>query len=436
MIQIEQELSKELIVKIVEDYKANQVPKFEKLERYYKGKSDILQRYMEAGKPNNKVVHNYAGYIVDMINGYTLGKPVRYTSNDDNLMADLQDIFNYNDEADENVELGKIALTNGVAREIVYADEEGNLRFNELKPTNSIVVYNTKINPEPIFAIRFYSIKNILNNTDKEKIEVYTADEIIYYEKDGTKLTEVERIPHYFSMVPVIDFPANNEYMGAFEKVISAIDAYDIAVSSKINDLDYFSDAYMYIVGMQGTQPEDIAEMRSRRVILLEENGQAGFLVKPSNDAESENVKNRLKSDIHKFSQVPDMSDTQFSSNASGVAMAYKLIGLDQVAAQMERKFTTGLRRRIEIITNYLNLKGKNYDFRDISISFSRNKPVNEKEAVEIATNLKGIVSEQTAISYLPMIDDVSTELEAIREEREAFNLDSLEGDTLGEELP
>lgn len=421
MIQTNKDYSKELIVELLKDYKTNELPRLQKLGNYYDGKTAITKREMDEGKPNNKTVLNYPGYIVDMIKGYFLGKPLAYTSQDGQkeLMEQIQDIFNYNDEQDENSEIASIMGTKGVAYELLYSDEQANIRFNEVDPENAFIVYDNKIIPEPRFGVRFYVIDDI------EYIETYTKDEIIKYELVDDEITEIDISEHYFGDVPLIPFYNNKKAIGDFEKVISLIDAMEVATSNSINDLEYFSDAYMYLIGMSGTDSEDIKKIREQKVILLEEKGAAGFLVKESNNQDSENVKNRLNSDIHKFSGIPDMSDENFAANASGVAMAYKHFGLDQVVANKERKFKTGIYRRLELICNFLNTKKatNKYDYREIKLTFQRNKPINEKENAEIAQILKGIVSEQTALSYLAMVDDVNDELERIESERSAYNI-------------
>ncbi len=421
MIQTNLEVSKELVVKLIDNHKVLDIPNFNKLQDYYEGKSAILDRQMEEGKPNNKLVANYPGYIVDMINGYAFGKPIAYASRDEKLMEAMQDILNYNDEHAHNKELAKSMGIKGRAYELVYADEDGNLRLARLGAEDCIMVYDTAVNPEPTFAIRYYAINNILTNTTTDYAEVYTRDEIITFQSDGKTYGMTERVPHYFGMVPIVEYNNNTEQLGDFEKVLSLIDAYDVAYSNKVNDLDYFSDAYLCLIGMLGTETEDIIDMKNKRVLLLDENGQASFLIKPSNDAESENVKNRLKSDIHKFSMTPDMTDESFANNSSGVAMAYKLLGLENKATEKEANFKKGLQRRFEIICNYLNVKGSSFDFRDISITFTRNKPINELEAVQIALQLKGLVSEMTVLENIPQISDVSEELERLEKEKDVY---------------
>lgn len=427
MIQTNLEVTQELIIKLIDNHKVLDIPNFNKLQDYYEGKSAILDRVMEEGKPNNKLVANYPGYIVDMINGYAFGKPISYASQDEQLIKAIQDILNYNDEHAHNKELAKSMGIKGRAYELVYADEDGNLRLARLGAEDCIMVYDTAVNPEPSFAIRYYTISDILTDTNIDYAEVYTKDEIITFQSDGKTYGITERVPHYFGIVPVIEYNNNTEQLGDFEKVLSLIDAYDVACSNKVNDLDYFSDAYMYIVGMSGTTSEDVAEIRNKRILILDENGQAGFLIKPSNDSESEHVKDRLKSDIHKFSMTPDMTDEQFGNNASGVAMAYKLLGLENKATDKEANFKKGLQRRFEIICNFLNTKGSSFDFRDISITFTRNKPINELEAVQIANMLKGLVSEITVLQNIPQVSDVTEELERLEKEKEDYtDLDNL----------
>lgn len=419
MIQTNKEYSKELVLELVKEYKKTDVARFEKLEDYYNGVTAITKRLMEEGKPNNKTVLNYPAYIVDIIKGYFIGTPIAYSAQDKQkeLMEQIQDIYNYNDEADENSELASIMGTKGIAYELIYADENADIRFNEIEPDNAFLVYDTKIIPEARFGVRFYIIDEV------EYIETYTKNEIFKYKTDESNITQIEDREHFFGDVPLIPYINNKKRTSDFEKVITLIDAMEIATSNSINDLEYFSDAYMYLVGMSGTEKEDIKAIREDKVILLDESGEAGFLVKPSNNQDSENVKDRLNQDIHKFSGVPDMGDENFSANASGVAMAYKHFALDQVVANKERKFKTGLYKRMELICNFLNTKlaSNKYDYREIKMAFSRNKPINEKENVEIAQMLKGIVSDSTALSYLSMVEDINDELERIENERSAY---------------
>lgn len=142
-------------------------------------------------------------------------------------------------------------------------------------------------------------------------------------------------------------------------------------------------------------------------------------MLKEINDTALENYKNRLVSDMHLFSSVPNMTDNAFASNLSGVAISYKMWSMDQVVAIKERKFKKSLQRRIELITNILNLFGGNYDYRDINVVFNRNRPQNKLENAQIAQMISPFISHQTLLSKLDDIENVQEELENIKEENQ-----------------
>ena len=400
--------------------------RLEILKNYYDGKHDILRRELEESKPNNKLIHNYGSYIVDILQGYFIGNPVVY-SGDEGLLEELKAINEYNDEQDHNSDLARDMGIFGTAVEILYTDENAEPRIAREDPRNMRLIYSNTLNPTLEFALRRYMMN------EKEIVEVYSRDEIVTYE--AKSMSEIQRVQHFWQDVPIVEYFNNTDRRGDFEGVISLIDAYDTNRSNKTNDLDYFTDAYLCLTGMLGTQKEDVENMRKDRILLLDEKGQAEYLIKPSNVEDSREQIERLNNDIHKFAKVVDMSDENFVGNASGVAMAYKLFAMKQVVANKERKFKKGLQRRIELICNQLSNVGKNYNYLDISIHFDRNEPINEIEKIQGATMLMGIASHETALTYLPsnIISDVKEELERIEGDKMAYV--DLEGEDDKEEL-
>ena len=428
-IYMDEEPSPALVLKLIENHRRGSLDRFKRLQAYYEGYNDILTRTKtDDTKPNNRLVSGYPSYIVDIMQGYFVGKPITYTSEDKDLIEDIQDIYNYNDEQDENSELAKMAGIKGKSYEVVYIDEDVNIRFNEIDADNVIMVFDTKINPEPNFAI----IVNWGSKLDDVIISpltatVYTRDKILHYQQGENGLILIDEEDHYFDQVPIIEFLNNDEGIGDFERVISLIDAYDKANSDTANDFEEFTDAFLYLVNLFGTTDEDIEKLKNDKVLLLDEDGQAGWLTKNINDTAIENYKDRLNGDIMRFAKVPDVSDNNFSGNVSGEAMKYKLLALDQVIATKQRKFKRALQKRIELICVYLAIKGKQYDYRELDINFTYNKPENEKEAVEMAIQMLGITSLSTALSRVPGVDDVELELAKIETEKNSYlDLDSL----------
>ena len=372
----------------------------------------------DTSKPNNKIANAYASYITDTLVGYFIGEPITYTANDDVLLQDLQMILEHNDEADENAELAKNASIYGVAYEMLYLSEEDNMiRFKSLNPKEVIPIFDKTVEQNLLAVMRYYEDYDYVEDNTYTIVEVIDATHVRRY-KLNTGLSLLEEYPHYFSMVPVAIFKNNEEESGDFERVISLIDAYDKMQSDSLNDFEYFVDAYLALYGFTADS-EDVAQMKENRVLLMDEGTSAEWLIKQVNDAYVENMKNRLDKDIHKFAKCPNMSDQEFASNASGIAIKFKLLGTENLVSIKERKFKRGLQQRFELMSMINNVLSEGFDWRAIDINFTRNIPSNDTDIADMVNTLKDIVSEETLLAQIPFVEDVQAELERVKTERE-----------------
>ena len=391
-----------------------------KLENYYNAKNEILSRTMrDTTKPNNKIANSYASYITDTLVGYFVGKPISYSGNDTNVLNELQMIFEYNDEADENAELAKNASIYGVAYELLYMNENV-VRFKSLDPKECIPIFDDTLDNNLLAFIRYYDNYDVVQDKTITIIEVITDKETVRYSTTSTlgNLTFIESYPHYFGMVPIAIYKNNEEESGDFEQVISLIDAYDKLESDSLNDFEYFVDAYLALYGFTA-EPEDIAQMKENRVLLMDEGTSAEWLIKDTSDNNIENIKNRIDADIHKFAKCPNLADKEFASNASGVAIKFKLLGTENKVAIKERKFKRGLQQRLELLANIKGVLANSFDWRSIDIIFTRNIPTNDTDIANMVNTLSGIVSEETLLAQIPFVEDVVSEIERLDKEKE-----------------
>lgn len=434
-----EELSIEDIQKFIKKHKAESI-RYIKLQKYYEGKHDILDHTSRDGQPNNKIVNPYPKYITDMLVGYFVGQPISYTSKEeDGLLEDLQAIFDYSDEQEENLELAKICSIKGKAYELLYRDEDARIRFNEFGPDQMFVIYDMTISPSIKFAIRYYDVGE--GNDKITYAEVYDKEVCTLYKGKDSDLSLEQITPHTFKDVPVVEYVNNKEEQGDFEQVITLIDAYNKAQSNTLNDMDQFTDAYLILVNMAGTDSERVDELKRDRVMLLDDDGDAKWLIKEINDAWVENYKDRVRRDIHKFSYTPDMQDESFGNNLSGVSIRYKILAMEQIRSNKERKFKKGLQRRIELICNSLSLE-KDIDlFTNINIKFANTLPQNIYELSQTIKNLSPYLSSETLLNQLPFVENAKEELEKKKAEDEEItssydftNIDNAGGDTDAEE--
>lgn len=372
----------------------------------------------DKSKPNNKIANAYASYITDTLVGYFIGEPISYTSNDDVLLQDLSMIFEYNDEADENAELAKNASIYGVAYEMLYLSEEDKMiRFKALNPKEIIPIFDKTVEQNLMAVIRYYEDYDVVGDKTYTLVEVIDNTMVRRYKMDNSFLL-LEEYPHYFGMVPIAIYKNNEEERGDFESVISLIDAYDKMESDTLNDFEYFVDAYLALYGFTA-EPEDVAQMKENRILLMDEGTSAEWLIKQTSDTYVENMKNRLDADIHKFAKCPNMADKEFASNASGVAIKFKLLGTENLVSIKERKFKRGLQQRLELMSMINSVLREGFDWRGIDIIFTRNVPSNDTDIANMVNTLKDIVSEETLLAQIPFVEDVQDELERLKQERE-----------------
>lgn len=414
-----EELTDKVIKRIIETHRSSVLPRLQNLENYYNANNAIKNRVMsDPSKPNNKIANAYASYITDTLVGYFIGEPITYTANDKVLLQDLNMILEYNDEADENAELAKNASIYGVAYEMLYLSEEDKMiRFKSLNPKEVIPIFDKTVEQNLLAVMRYYEDYDYVEDNTYTIVEVIDSKMVRRYKLD-TGLTLLEEYPHYFSMVPVAIFKNNEDETGDFEQVISLIDAYDKMESDSLNDFEYFVDAYLALYGFTADS-EDIAQMKENRVLLMDEGTSAEWLTKQTSDAYVENMKNRLDKDIHKFAKCPNMSDEEFASNASGIAIKFKLLGTENLVSIKERKFKRGLQQRLELMSMINSVLREGFDWRAIDIVFTRNIPSNDTDIANMVNTLKDIVSEETLLAQIPFVDDVQTELEKLKQERE-----------------
>ena len=236
--------------------------------------------------------------------------------------------------------------------------------------------------------------------------------------------SEGEIIPHYFGKVPLNEIYNDGQRQGDFEQVISLIDAYNTLQSDRVNDKEQFVDSLMYIKGQilgetDDEKAETYSDIQRNRVVELSQDGEIGFLTRQFDEASVEVLRKSIVTDIHKISGVPDMSDESFAGNASGVAMKYKLLNLEQITKTKERYFTEGLRYRLECLSNIIGIKGGHIDPKLIDITFTRSLPQNELELSQVVATLDGKVPQETLLSLLPFVKDPQSAAEELRKQKQ-----------------
>lgn len=409
-----------LLQKMISKFRVEVEPKLQRYKNYYDGKQAILNKaYADASKPCSRTVINYCKNIVDSYDGY-LATPgyISYRSEQD--IDDIMNILRYNDYAAEDADFLLDALIYGIAAELMYIDETGHTRFRLINPTTCFGVCDDSLTGDLLYFVRMYKV-NDWDESNIYNVDVYSDYDVKHYTMNGANgyLSFVSEEPHYFSQCPANIFTLPDE-KSIFDCIMSLQDAANELVSSEIDDYSAFCDAYLALIGVDA-DVEDISSMKENRVLVLPDGAAAQWLTKNANDTQVENILKRIHESIYRIAQCPDFSSESFVGGvSSGVAIRYRLTGMETKAGKIEGEMKKALQRRVEIICGIASLKLGEEVFRDISIDFKRNIPEDYTSIINMINSLKGTVSDSTLLSLLPFVEDVNAELAAVQEQKQA----------------
>ena len=413
------ELTAELLQKMINRFFVSDVPKLKKYKNYYDGKQAILNKsYNDESKPCSRVVTNYCQDIADAYCGY-LASPSYISYKSENDISAIMDVLRYNDYQTEDSEFLLDALKYGIAYELMYIDEAAQVRFRLINPTSAFAIFDDSLTGDLLYFVRMYKA-NDWDESDLYKVDVYSDISIKHYTMAGANgsLSFVDEVPHYFSQCPanVLALPDEKP---VFECILSLQDAANEILSDEIDDYSAFCDAYLSLIGAD-IDAEDVASMKENRVLVLPEGAAANWLTKNSSDAQVENILKRIHDNIYRIAKCPDFSSETFVGGvSSGIAIRYRLTGMETRAAAICAKMKKALQRRIEIINGIASLKLGEEVFRDIEINFKRNIPEDNTSIVNLVNALKGTVSDATLLSQIPFVADVQKELDAIKKQKQ-----------------
>lgn len=404
------------------------IDRFTTLKDLYDGKHAILERSKtQTDLANNKLMINHAEYITDFATAYFMGNPIKYTFPEEETRTDddsLLQAFRKANITQVDTELARDLSIFGIGIEYVYQDKEGNTKSTNLDPRTAFIVVDDTVEENSLLGVHRIKKRDINNKEIGEILKVITDDTVYTYEFKNDTLNLINEEINIFNQVPVIEYWNKVNQKGDFESVVSLINAYNLLQSDRVNDKEQYVDSLLVLYGtLAGDNSEEklktAKELKRLGLLELSEGDKVEYLSKTFHEADVELLKSSIIEDIHKISKVPNLTDENFAGNSSGVAMKYKLLGLEQLAQTKEEYYRIGLKERIKLYANILNIKMISIDVDNIEMTFIRSLPVNELEVAQLITYLNNVVSQKTLLSLLPFVEDVDNEIERVEEQKQ-----------------
>lgn len=414
----DEELTLDLLNKFIAEH-ARQIRLREAiLKDAYETKYDILDitKYPKKDywKPDNRLAVNFAKRLTDTFVGFFAGIPAQISADNETINKYVQLVNTYNDIDDHDAELSKLTDEYGRAYEMLYVDEDGAIGITHVSPIDAFMVYDDSVLERKRAFVRIY-----VDDKGNTEGSVSTEDWVRHFALSPTlRWTDDEKI-HGFDGVPAVEYRQNEERIGLYEPVMSLINAYNKALSEKGNDVDYFADAYLKILGAM-LDENTVKNIRENRIINFKGTNAdkliVEFMEKPNGDETQEHFLDRLERLIFEITGVPNISDENFGTS-SGIAIKYKMTPMSNLGLTKARKFKAGFNERYRLIfSNPINSMGAD-DWLDIDYVFIQNFPANLLEESQIAQNLTGVISKETQMKVLSIVDDPKAEVKKLAEE-------------------
>ena len=419
------EINAQNINEWIKDFKANIQPHRIELGNYYDGQNKIIKQGAIKGRPNYSVNVNMAKYIIDVATSYAFGLPISYDAQEERTQDLLEKIKYVNkicNMPEVDFQQGGDMATYGVSYQLVLVKDtneplEDRIIIKRLKPEQTFYVVDNTILENPVCGVYFYEYKE--NNQIKTK--AYAYDELNLYEFDGAygmvELTDIR--PHNMGAIPLLQCLNNDDAFSDIECVTDLLDALSLAISNNTDNLQSIANAILAVSGGVLNE-EQIKLINQEKTMNLPVGAKAEWIIKNINpEAERMQIDNLLKF-LFQISQVPDLTDDAFGGNQSGVAMQYKLWGMDQLWVTKTAKYEKAVYQRLKILLHLLQYNFNNSQLiSDVDIVFFKNLPQDNSTEYQMVQALKGVVSDRTLLRNISIVDDVDAELDELDKQAE-----------------
>lgn len=380
-------------------------PARERLFDYYRGEQPVPKGEAVRGRPNNLLRVPFPRYITEVQTGYFLGLPPTLAFSEEresHAFSVLKDALSLDHLL---FDIGRDMSICGTGFALVWLDRTG-LQACRCDPLSCFAIRSGEAGAPLLGTVRLFQ-----DERGGTGGILYQADALRPFSWDGSRAVLSQPQENPLRAIPLVPFLNNCQGCGDFEMVTGLVDAYNLLLSGAMDDMQSVANAFLALYGMQGTTQGDIDEANRTRVLSLAEGGRAEFVVKDLNHEALSQLENNLRRSILQLSMTPDLSDQQFAGNASGVAMQYKLWGIEQVRAAKERSFTGALFRLLTAFSGGFSVLGTSVNLTVGKVSFYKNLPQDHTALAQTLLSLSPVLSQRTILEHLPWVADVEEEL-------------------------
>lgn len=402
----------------------------EYLFKYERGMQPILDREKNI-RPDicNIVIENHASEIVDFTVGYQAGNPINLVARSVNAELKHSDkrILKVNEMlAEENKQAKDIELFRnfhiaGVAYAMILPKDlmTGTSPFDllVLDPRNTFIVYSNDAYERPMVAVTY----SVLQNGSK-RVTAYTNDYVYDFRLNTAGGTEsFATVPNVLRMIPIVEFAANSDYAGCFEKAIPLMDAINDINSNRVDDIEQFVQSILWLHNAELSE-EAKEELKSGGGILQTKSVGNGadakvvYLTQTLNQNETQTYVDYLYKQILQICGVPSREKSTGGNTGSAMYLSNGYEQAESRAKTMESMYSRSMLQVVELILRICKLSKnvdsdvKELETRFIDIEFSRDRTYDLASRTNALATLINIgVEPLHAMRTVDLFNDVET---------------------------
>ena len=368
---------------------------------YYCGKQSILYREKKV-RPEicNRIVENRANEIVSFKVGYLCGEPIQYIGRNGSdsvskAISELNEMMFSENKASQDKRIAEWQAICGTAYRLVLPDirkgeDDAPFELYTLDPRDTFVVYSNEVSGRPILGVKYCV------NSDNDRIcSVYS--ERHYWKVKNSVI--VESTDNKLGMIPIIEYPANNARLGAFEIVLPLLDAINNVASNRMDGVEQFIQAFVKFVNCDITS-EDFEKLKDLGAIKVKSmegaNADVDIVTNELNQMQTQTLVDYLHQTVLTICGMPSMSDggTSDSSNNGAVILKNGWQGAETRAKDSELMFKEAEQKALKIILCIIrNTRGLSEDLyalrlKDISMQFTRRNYENIQSKSQVLVSM------------------------------------------------
>ena len=364
------------------------------LQEYERGKQPILDRIKEVRPEINfKAVENHAAEITAFKVGYVFGSPITFVqrasvdmgsndgATDDKKLAILNEMMFEEGKAAQDQALGKDISVCGVGYRIVLPKKvkDGVSAFSilRLNPNNAFVIKSNDIYKKNIVGVSYITLAD-----DSVRVGAYTDKQYFELEgKDFSSLKVINAVPNRVGIQPIVEYKNDDERMGCFERVISLLDALNVATSDRLNGLAQFVQSILWMNNCE-IDSEQMEQLKDKLGLLTKSEpgnpASVQYLTATLDQAQTQTLIDYLYEQILQIAGVPGREQSTGGNTGQAIMLSNGWQIAETHARSVEQTFTQSEREMLKVVLRILSLTETSevaeLKLSDIDIKFSRNR--------------------------------------------------------------